>query len=112
MDLANLGETEVPKITFVSPDGTHEDVDAAEGESVMLAALLGSIDGIEAECGGACSCGTCVVEVASEWLNQIGKPNDLEAEMLAAIPSTTPASRLSCQIKIESATDGLVVHVP
>ncbi len=78
----------------------------------MLAALVGMAPGIEAECGGACSCGTCHVYVDPEWLAAVGPPGELEAGMLECLDKVTEASRLSCQIQISERLDGLVVRVP
>jgi 2Fe-2S ferredoxin len=102
----------VPKITFETPDGKRIEVDGREGESVMLAALVGMVPGIEAECGGACSCGTCHVHVAAEWQAVVGPPAPLEAGMLEMIDNAGEASRLCCQVKVRDEIDGLVVRVP
>ena len=102
----------MPKITFKTPDGRSIDVDGREGESVMLAALVGMVPGIEAECGGACSCATCHVYVDSQWREVVGPPGELEAGMLEHLEKATDASRLCCQIAIRDTIDGLVVNVP
>ena len=46
----------MPKIIFIKQDGTHQEVDVENGYSVMEAAINNDIDGIVAECGGACAC--------------------------------------------------------
>ena len=102
----------MPKITFETTDGRRIEVDGLEGESVMLAALVGMVPGIEAECGGACSCGTCHVHVAPEWQAVVGPPAALEAGMLEMIDNAGEASRLCCQVKVRDEIDGLVVRVP
>jgi 2Fe-2S ferredoxin len=102
----------VPKITFIAPGGRPIEVDGRPGESVMLAALVGMVPGIEAECGGACSCGTCHVHVEPGWREVVGPPKALEAGMLEMIDKTSDASRLCCQIQICEEIDGLVVRVP
>ena len=102
----------MPKITFVTSEGGSIEVDGRPGESVMLAALVGMVPGIEAECGGACSCGTCHVHVDSQWREVVGAPNDLEAGMLEMIDNACEASRLCCQVKVRDEIDGLVVRVP
>jgi len=102
----------VPKITFETADGQRIDVDGRPGESVMLAALVGMVPGIEAECGGACSCGTCHVHVDAQWRAVVGPPNELEAGMLEMVDNASDASRLSCQVKVRDEIDGLVVRVP
>jgi 2Fe-2S ferredoxin len=102
----------VPKITFVTTTGESIEVDARPGETVMLAALVGMVPGIEAECGGACSCGTCHVHVDPQWRDAVGPPRDLEAGMFEGLDHVTEASRLCCQIQISDRLDGLVVRIP
>ena len=100
------------KITFVDPEGTARTVDAEEGSTVMETAIRNGIPGIEAECGGACSCATCHVYVAEEWEAVTGRPQPMEEDMLDFAFDVRPNSRLSCQIRVRPELDGLVVHTP
>ncbi len=100
------------KITFVQPDGKSQTVTTEAGMTVMEAAKKNLIDGIEAECGGACACATCHVYVDAAWLSKVGKPADMEEDMLDFAFDVRDESRLSCQIKVSDALDGLVVKVP
>jgi len=100
------------KITFVQPDGTSQTVDATPGLTVMEAAKLNNIAGIEAECGGACACATCHVYVDSAWRQATGKPSDMEEDMLDFAFDVREESRLSCQIKVSDALNGLVLRIP
>ena len=100
------------KITFVQPDGTRRDVEAKPGLTVMEAAKINVIDGIEAECGGACACATCHVYVDDAWREKVGKPSAMEEDMLDFAFDVREASRLSCQIKVTNELDGVVLHVP
>lgn len=100
------------KITFIQPDGQSQTVEAKPGMTVMEAAKLNDIMGIEAECGGACACATCHVYVDSAWLEKTGKPAEMEEDMLDFAFDVRDESRLSCQIKISDTLDGLVVRVP
>lgn len=100
------------KITFIKPDGKSQVVQAEPGLTVMEAAKKSVVDGIEAECGGACACATCHVYVDAAWTEKVGKPNEMEADMLDFAFDVRDESRLSCQIKITAALDGLVVRVP
>ena len=100
------------KITFVQPDGSQQVVDATPGVTVMEAAKLSLIPGIEAECGGACACATCHVYVDSEWVEKTGQPSPMEEDMLDFAFDVREESRLSCQIKVSEDLDGLVVRVP
>ncbi len=100
------------KITFVDAEGTARTVEAEEGSTVMENAIRNGIPGIEAECGGACSCATCHVYVAEEWESLTGEPKPMEEDMLDFAFDVRPTSRLSCQIKVTEALDGLVVATP
>ncbi len=100
------------KITFVAHDGTRFDVDAENGSTVMENAIRNGVPGIEAECGGACACATCHVYVADDWSPVVGRPEPMEEDMLDFAYDVRPTSRLSCQIRVSDAVDGLVVTVP
>jgi ferredoxin, 2Fe-2S len=100
------------KITFIQPEGESQTVEAENGLTVMEAARLNDIAGIEAECGGACACATCHVYVEDAWRDKVGKAADMEEDMLDFAFDVREGSRLSCQIKITDALDGLVVRVP
>jgi len=103
----------MPTITFIHPDNRSEDVNAEEGASVMLAALTHGVDGIVAECGGNAVCATCHVYVDETWLPKLDAMSDDEDALLDGTASERlPNSRLSCQIKVSPALDGLVVRVP
>ncbi|MBB3607718.1 MAG: 2Fe-2S iron-sulfur cluster-binding protein [Rhizobium sp.] len=100
------------KLTIVAFDGTRFDLNADEGSTVMENAVRNSVPGIEAECGGACACATCHVYVDEAWTEKVGGPEPMEEDMLDFAFDVRPTSRLSCQIKVTAALDGLVVHVP
>ncbi len=99
-------------ITFIAFDGTKYVVEAQNGSTVMENAIRNSVPGIEAECGGACACATCHVYVDDEWCATVGGPLVMEEDMLDFAYEVQPGSRLSCQIKVSDALDGLVVRVP
>ena len=100
------------KITFIEPDGKKHEVEAASGVTVMEAAKLNDVPGIEAECGGACACATCHVYVTAEWAEKTGKPRETEEDMLDFAFDVRDTSRLSCQIRVSDELDGLVVEIP
>lgn len=102
----------MPKITFIQPDGQSQTVSADVGLTVMEAAKLNNIEGIEAECGGACACATCHIYVDDAWRAAAGKPSEMEEDMLDFAFDVRESSRLSCQIKVTDKLDGLVVNVP
>lgn len=99
-------------ITFKQPDGTEQTVEAKAGVTVMEAAKLNNVPGIEAECGGACACATCHVYVSDAWAEKTGKPSEMEEDMLDFAFDVRETSRLSCQIRVSDDLDGLVVEVP
>lgn len=101
------------RLIFVSPDGNETTVEASAGDSVMQAALSGTVEGIVAECGGAMMCATCHVYVADDWSPKVGMASDDERAMLDfAASEVKPTSRLSCQITITDELDGLTLHLP
>ena len=102
----------MPKVTFIQPDGTRSEVNALSGDSVMETAIDNDIDGIVAECGGACSCATCHVYVDKSWLDRLPDPDPLEDGMLDCVLDRQETSRLSCQIRLTEELDGLTVRVP
>jgi 2Fe-2S ferredoxin len=102
----------MPKITYVEQNGTKHEVEAEVGMTVMEAAVKNLVPGIEAECGGACSCATCHVYVDEAWRKATGQPEEMEEDMLDFAFDVRASSRLSCQIKITEELDGLVVHLP
>lgn len=102
----------MPTITYIEHDGTEHAVDTDNGSSVMRGAIDHGIPGIDADCGGECSCATCHVIVTDEWMAVVGKPQEAEESMLDLNPEREPNSRLSCQIEVTDALDGLVVNLP
>ena len=100
------------KITFVDSKGGEQVIDVAPGVSLMEAALKNGVSGIEADCGGACSCATCHVFVAKEWMDKIPPKEDMEDAMLEFALDLRDESRLSCQILLTDNLDGLVVDLP
>ena len=102
----------MPTITYKTHSGETFEVDAEVGSSVMEAAVRAMVPGIEAECGGACACATCHVYVDETWREAVGEPAEMEEDMLDFAYEVGEGSRLSCQIKVSAALDGLSVRVP
>jgi 2Fe-2S ferredoxin len=102
----------MPKITYIEHDGTEHQVDAPTGTTVMNAALDNLVPGIDADCGGECSCATCHVMVDKAWMAKVGQPSEAEESMLDLNPERVENSRLSCQIPVTDELDGLVVNLP
>lgn len=102
----------MPTITFITADGREHVVQGEAGSSVMEAAIDHDVPGIDADCGGSCSCATCHVYVEPSWRDRVGEPVDMEADMLEVHDDRREGSRLSCQIELSDDLDGLVVRVP
>ncbi len=102
----------MPKITFIEHDGTVHTVEAELGSTVMETALKNDIGGIVAECGGSCTCATCLVHVDEKWFAVVGPPSAEEEDMIDTAFEVTETSRLSCQIKVTEELDGLIVRTP
>ena len=102
----------MPLIVFIEHGGTRREVRAPEGVTLMEVARQHGIEGIVAQCGGACACATCHVYVAPQWLEKLEPREDMEEGMLENAWEPRPNSRLSCQIHVTAALDGLEVRVP
>ena len=101
------------KVTYIEYDGTAHEVDVPTGWNVMEGAISNGVPGIEAECGGACSCATCHVYVDPAWVEVTGSADGIEQGMLeCAASDLRENSRLSCQIQVSDELDGLVLRLP
>ena len=100
------------KIRYIEHDGTEHTVEVKTGLSVMEGAIRNNVPGIDADCGGACACATCHVYVDEAWREATGSPSAMEESMLDFAEEVEPNSRLSCQIRVSDALDGLIVRLP
>ncbi len=100
----------MPKINFLSADGSTYQVEIAVGLSVMEAAVNNGVPGITAECGGACACATCHVYTPERAA--LPTADDMESDMLEFAWEPKDASRLSCQIKVSDDMDGMTFEIP
>lgn len=101
------------RITYVEANGTAHVVEVPNGLTVMEGARDNDVPGIEADCGGACACSTCHVYVAPDWVDRLPPKDEMEADMLDFAWQPDPVrSRLTCQIRVSDAIDGLVVQIP
>lgn len=98
-------------VTFVTSQGEKI---AAQGEVGQRLLELGQARGmpLEGTCEGQMACSTCHVIIAGEWFDRLPAAVDDEEDMLDLAAGVTRTSRLSCQIELTEALDGLVVHVP
>ncbi|MGF1683258.1 2Fe-2S iron-sulfur cluster-binding protein [Photobacterium makurazakiensis] len=99
------------EITYIEPDGNSRKVYVENGQSLMQGAINNDINGIEAECGGACVCATCHIRVDEAWFSKIPPAEEVEQLTLEETENPTIHSRLACQIQVNDSLDGLVIHV-
>lgn len=101
----------MPTVYVTTREGQQRVVQATSGRSLMENLREGGIDEILALCGGNCSCATCHVHVAEEWLGQLPAMSADEDDLLESSDDRRSDSRLSCQIPVTDALDGLTVTV-
>jgi len=103
----------MPTIIITQKDGTDVSVEASIGQSMMQAVVDSKVSGIIGECGGAAMCGTCHVFIKSEHLDILPPLSQNENELLdcTATPRR-PNSRLSCQLKMTAALEGIQLELP
>ncbi|MBK0870781.1 MULTISPECIES: 2Fe-2S iron-sulfur cluster-binding protein [unclassified Saccharopolyspora] len=99
----------MPKVVYVLPDGSTNEVDVPVGQSVMDGSVRNNLPGIVAECGGSCSCATCHVHLDEQWWDFFDEPSDEENELLEFAEGAQSNSRLSCQLIVSDACDGVQV---
>ncbi|MGQ0619480.1 MAG: 2Fe-2S iron-sulfur cluster-binding protein [Panacagrimonas sp.] len=97
---------------FETIEGRHIEVEVAPSASLMSAAKDACIAGIDADCGGSMVCGTCHVYVDPRWLDRLPASSEMEREILDCVPHPHPQARLSCQIAMQAALDGVQVKIP
>ena len=103
----------MPHVTLIDHAGAATVLDIPVGHTVMQAATAAGLRGIVGECGGSAMCATCHVYVDPAWADRLPAPLATELEMLECTASErTAASRLSCQIKLSAALDGLLLRMP
>ena len=99
-------------ITYIEFTGKEHVLEPAAGTSIMQGAVDNSVQGIAADCGGACSCATCHVYVDPAWLNKLSDKSEMEEILLEEVCEPQANSRLSCQLKVSDELDGLIVRLP
>jgi 2Fe-2S ferredoxin len=113
MSLFGRKEQQKVTVTYISHTGETQSVAVPVGDSVMEGAIKNGVDGIVAECGGACQCATCHVYVDEAWLGRLNPIQEDEDAMLDTTASERrPNSRLGCQIPLTETLDGLTVTTP
>lgn len=102
----------MPTIIFIEPSGSQQEVDAQVGQSLMEAAVQHGVKGIDADCGGACSCATCHAYIDEAWRDRIEPADPAELDMLEFAWRRAEGSRLTCQIKVNHGMNGLLIRLP
>ncbi|MGI9294119.1 MAG: 2Fe-2S iron-sulfur cluster-binding protein [Pseudomonadales bacterium] len=102
----------MPTVTFIEPNGAEHTVTADSGATLMEAAVNNDVPRIDADCGGACACGTCHVKIDETWIEKLDQRTVEEESMLSLAVDVTDASRLSCQITLSEELDSLRVYLP
>lgn len=100
----------MPNVTFEGPEG-EQSAPFVTGDTLMTVAVRNLVVGIEAQCGGSCACGTCLVFLAA-GASAFPLPGSDESDMLDAVADGAEGGRLSCQLVLTDAHDGLIVKVP
>ena len=102
----------MPKITFLSPDGSQRwDIPYTPGQTVLEVAHQNDID-LEGACEGSLACSTCHVGVDPGWFGRLEDPSEDEEDMLDLAFGLTKTSRLGCQITLTEELDGLTLQLP
>ena len=91
-------------ITVTDRAGETKVLAAKPGDSLMQV-LREQVDLTIGTCGGAISCGTCMVRLSPAWLAALAAVSEDEAEMLEAL-SADAQCRLSCQLVLDAAAEG------
>ena len=99
------------KVIFHKADGERVEAEANPGD-VLLEVAQGAGMPLEGTCEGQMACSTCHVLVAKEWFAQLPEASEDEEDMLDLAYGVRPTSRLSCQITLTDALDGLEVSIP
>jgi ferredoxin, 2Fe-2S len=101
----------MPTITVIDRSGTARDVQADNGLSLMEVIRDNGFDELLALCGGCCSCATCHVYVAPEFAANLPAMSEDENDLLDSTDNRDERSRLSCQVPVTDALNGLHVTI-
>ena len=101
----------MPRLSIIAREGSEVVVDAVEGHSLMETIRENGLDELLALCGGCCSCATCHVFVDPAFEGRLPPMSEDENDLLDSSSHRTEASRLSCQIPVSAAMEGLRVTI-
>lgn len=103
----------MPDVHFIQSDGTDQLVEVPLGENLKQAAIDNLVPGIIGDCGGFASCGTCHAYIDESFQAALDAPSEDEEMVLEGILApVTENSRLTCQVRMVPALDGVVVRIP
>jgi ferredoxin, 2Fe-2S len=103
----------MPKVIYIAHDGEKTELEVAIDNNLMMAAVFDGVAGIDGMCGGCLACATCHVYVDEAWAQQLPALGEDEDTLLSQVASERKAtSRLSCQLVMTAALDGITVHMP
>jgi len=101
----------MPQITVVNQSGEETSVDAPEGRTLMEVIRDNGFDELLALCGGCCSCATCHVHIDASFVDKLPEMSEDENDLLDSSEHRNEYSRLSCQIPVTAALEGLKVTI-
>lgn len=101
----------MPKLVVVTREGEEREVEANTGLSVMEVIRDNGFDELLALCGGCCSCATCHVHVEPSFMDKLPKMSEDENDLLDSSDHRNEYSRLSCQVPLTDALDGMRVTI-
>ena len=101
----------MPQITVINQSGEESSVEATNGRTLMETIRDNGFDELLALCGGCCSCATCHVHIDPAFMDKLPKLSEDENDLLDSSDHRNEFSRLSCQIPISDAIEGLKVTI-
>jgi 2Fe-2S ferredoxin len=97
------------QLKIVSQSGETRTVEAGQGRTVMEAIRDNGFDEMLALCGGCCSCATCHVFVEEAFADKLPPMSEDESDLLDSSSHRAANSRLSCQLPVTEAIDGITI---
>lgn len=99
------------RVTFITAGGERVTAEAAAGDRLLEVAQAANMP-LEGTCEGQMACSTCHVVLPREWFDRLPRASEDEEDMLDLAAAVRPTSRLSCQILLTDALDGIEVRIP
>ncbi len=110
LGLSPLTASQMARIYVTDRMGESQVVEGQTGVSVME--TLRELDnGVEALCGGMCSCATCHCHIDPSWWGKLPPRSPEEDELLSELEFVGDHSRLTCQVRFSEELDGLKLTI-